>query len=55
MRTATKNTPEMTRCLRQLAGCYGIEPFYKDGTGKSHTVPDSTLQKAVVLPWCACV
>ncbi|MDX1411754.1 MAG: hypothetical protein R3351_06325, partial [Nitrospirales bacterium] len=35
----------MTKCLHQLAGCYGIEPFYQDGTGTSHTVPDSTLQK----------
>ncbi|UCE63748.1 MAG: 4-alpha-glucanotransferase [Nitrospirota bacterium] len=30
--------------LRQLARCYGIEPFYQDGTDSPHTVPASTLQ-----------
>jgi 4-alpha-glucanotransferase len=44
MPATTKKTPDMVVGLRQLARCYGIEPFYQDGTGQPHTVPVSTLQ-----------
>ena len=34
----------MEKGFHPLARFFGIEPFYRDGTGKRHTVPVSTLQ-----------